>query len=139
MTILLLSFEYVDFISPIANVGKGKASQEISKTKAEIREGAKTMMAEMGWGGGGERGWEEVFPTTAKRVVFYAYYCSIKNNNSTCVRLQILENGSALYRIKNRQHRVHTVNNYIISFYLCFCSRILTEFKKEKFNCYRNT
>jgi hypothetical protein len=61
-----------------------------------------------------------VFPTTAKRVVFYAYYCSVKNNNSTCVRLQILENGSALYRIKNRQHRVHTVNNYIITFLSVF-------------------
>jgi hypothetical protein len=58
--------------------------------------------------------WRRYFQRQLKRVVFFAEYCSIKSDiYCTCVRLQILKNGSALYRIKNRQHRVHTVNNNI--------------------------
>jgi hypothetical protein len=75
----------------------------------------KAVMAEMGGG------WSHL-------MVSFSKCCSIRNNTLytvysvqyTCVRLQILENGSELYRIKNRQHRVHTVNNYIITFLSVF-------------------
>jgi hypothetical protein len=72
----------------------------------------KAVMAEMGGG--------------ANLMVSFSKCCSFRNNTLytvysvqyTCVRLQILQNDSALYRIKNRQHRVHTVNNNIIIFFI---------------------